>query len=259
MLSDERPSAPSPDKLRIKREQEFHDMRHTADSDPRVVTRPFYRIIEESHLFYSDLIYKDCAGSRVLEYGCGPGSEGFELAKRRASVDGIDISPAAVNLAASKAHAEGLESLKFSVMDAETTSFGDETFDLVVGSGILHHLNLERAFAEIARILKPEGRAVFLEPLGHNPLINWYRRRTPELRTADEHPLLTSDLQGSKAFFRGQSVRYFHLSTLGAIAFAKTPIFDPLRRTLGSFDRLFFDVMPQSRKYAWMCVLELTR
>lgn len=40
----------------------------------------------------------------------------------------------------------------------------------------------------------------FSEPLGHNPIINWYRNRTPEMRTEDEHPLLIKDIEFAKIF-----------------------------------------------------------
>src|SRR3546814_15436315 len=77
----------------------------------------------------------------------------------------------------------------FSVDNAEQTSFPDASFDRIGGSGILHHLDLDSAYAEIARLLKPGGRAVFLEPLGHNPLYHAYRDRPPPMRTENENPL----------------------------------------------------------------------
>jgi ubiquinone/menaquinone biosynthesis C-methylase UbiE len=64
-------------------------------------------------------------------------------------------------------------------MNAEATTFPDNSFDLICGSSILHHLNLDKACAEIRRILRPDGGAVFIEPLGHNPLINMFRKLTP--------------------------------------------------------------------------------
>ena len=96
----------------------------------------------------------------------------------------------AIEQAIEHARAEGLEDrLTFRVMDAEQLEFADDSFNLVCGSGVLHHLDLNRAYAEVARVLEPTGIGVFEEPLGHNPAINAYRRRTPEMRTVDEHPL----------------------------------------------------------------------
>jgi hypothetical protein len=40
-----------------------------------------------------------------------------------------------------------------------------------------------------------------MEPLGHNPLLNWYRARAPDLRTPDEHPLLARDLALAESCF----------------------------------------------------------
>jgi SAM-dependent methyltransferase len=46
--------------------------------------------------------------------------------------------------------------------DAESLPFADESFDLVLGHAVLHHLpNLDRAFAEFHRVLAPGGRIVF--------------------------------------------------------------------------------------------------
>ena len=83
----------------------------------------------------------------------------------------------------------------------------DDSFDLVCGSGILHHLDLPAAMRELARVLRPSGRAVFMEPLGHNPAINAFRNRTPELRTPDEHPLLGKDLKLCRRYFGSVEVK----------------------------------------------------
>ncbi len=86
-------------------------------------------------------------------------------------------------------------------MDAENLKFNDHTFDLVYGSGILHHLSIEKAIVEIKRVLKKDGRAIFYEPLGHNIFINIFRLLTPSLRSEDEHPLLIKDLELIKRTF----------------------------------------------------------
>jgi ubiquinone/menaquinone biosynthesis C-methylase UbiE len=81
----------------------------------------------------------------------------------------------------------GVVNAQFDVMNAEELEFEDAAFDVIFGSGIIHHLDVPRAYSELARVLAPGGSAVFVEPLGHNPLIRVFRNRTPELRTPDEH------------------------------------------------------------------------
>ena len=79
-------------------------------------------------------------------------------------------------------------------MDAHDLQFDEGTFDLVIGNGILHHLDLDVSTNEILRVLKPNGRAVFLEPLSANPLLMVFRWLTPKARTEDESPLSRNEL-----------------------------------------------------------------
>lgn len=74
-------------------------------------------------------------------------------------------------------------------MDANHLKFADNYFDVVYGSGILHHLDFEQAVKEIYRVLKPGGTIVFQEPLARNPIGKFVRKKTPEARTPDEKPL----------------------------------------------------------------------
>jgi len=83
---------------------------------------------------------------------------------------------------------------RFLVMDAHALEFPDRHFDLVFGSGILHHLDLDLALAEIRRVLKPDGLMLFSEPLDNNPVGRLVRRLTPHARTADERPLRHAEL-----------------------------------------------------------------
>jgi SAM-dependent methyltransferase len=79
--------------------------------------------------------------------------------------------------------------------DAHHTPYPDAAFDLVIGDGILHHLDLDVALGEVHRVLKPGGRAVFREPRLDNPLLKLFRRLTPSARTEDERPLDAADLR----------------------------------------------------------------
>jgi ubiquinone/menaquinone biosynthesis C-methylase UbiE len=219
----------------------------------------YYLITQRSTACYQERALASSKDKNVLEYGCGPGSLAFHLVKYAATVVGIDISEVAIEQAKARAKNERLENVSFLVMDAENLTFADEAFDLICGSAILHHLNLGRAFAEIARTLKSGGVAVFLEALGHNPALNLYRKFTPALRTEDEHPLLMRDLQTADLYFGKVEKHFFHLFSLAAIPLHRLPVFEKVLAFLEGVDRLAFKLLPFMRKYAWITVLVLSQ
>ncbi len=139
----------------------------------------------------------DPRDKRVLLYGCGPAHETRRFVQSGAAhVSGIDISDAEIAQAQRTAREDGYEDrVDFRAGDAHATGFPDDSFDLIVGIAILHHLDVPQALAELRRVLAPGGRAVFLEPLAHNPLLRLGRRFTPSARTADEHPFTVEDWQ----------------------------------------------------------------
>lgn len=83
---------------------------------------------------------------------------------------------------------------KFIIMDAHRLDFPDQYFDVVFGTGILHHLDLDRALSEIARVLKSDGIFLFGEPLDNNPVGRLIRQLTPNARTDDERALRQPEL-----------------------------------------------------------------
>jgi ubiquinone/menaquinone biosynthesis C-methylase UbiE len=243
---------------RLEREAAFHDV--SFSSEVRADAYKFYTVTVTAVRRYQDLIFQNIAGKRVLEYGCGTGSSAFDLARSGATVVGIDISPVAIEMAARKAEEEGVgNSTEFQLMNAEELEFPDSSFDLICGTGILHHLDLEKSYSEIARVLAPGGRAVFSEPLGHNPLINWYRNRTPHMRTPDEHPLLARDLEMARKYFPTVDMRFFQLCSLGVVPFRSTPLFKPLYAVAEGVDRVMMKVVPGLKWWAWNVVIELRK
>ena len=240
---------------RKSREAEFHD-RAFADETRQKVQK--WYLLHSAQDFYRELLESRSDGAEVLEYGCGPGSHSYFVAEHGAgNVVGIDISPVGIEKAAAEAEKRGLENISFRVMDAEQLEFADNSFDLVCGSAILHHLDLERAYAELARVLRPTGTALFVEPLGLNPIINLYRNRTPSLRTVDEHPLLFDDLKQADRWFGNVRARFYYLGALAAVPARNTAAFDGLVRSLEAIDRLAFRYLPPVRRFAWYIVLEL--
>ncbi|MFN2579052.1 MAG: class I SAM-dependent methyltransferase [Pyrinomonadaceae bacterium] len=101
-------------------------------------------------------------GLKVLEIGCGMGTDGAQFARAGADYTGVDLTEAAVDLARKRFALSRLDG-EFRVSDAEKLDFDDESFDLVYSHGVLHHTpDIQAAVREIHRVLKPGGRAVIM-------------------------------------------------------------------------------------------------
>ncbi|HLI60904.1 MAG TPA: class I SAM-dependent methyltransferase [Solirubrobacteraceae bacterium] len=239
---------------RLAREQAFHDARFAHGDSHRSADR-FYAINRASDAYFRMALDAARPGARVLDYGCGDGAYGALHAAIREdlAVTAIDLSPVAIEHARERARSAGVEDrIDFRVMNAEALELPDDEFDYVVGLGVLHHLDLAAALREITRVLKPDGGGVFVEPLGHNPLINLYRRGTPEQRTSDEHPLLLDDLDLIARSFRSCDASFFHLFGLLALPLGGTRAMSPAVRTLDALDQACFRRFPSLRRHAWM-------
>lgn len=130
-------------------------------------------------------------GKVVLDYGCGDGESTAQLLAHGARhVHGVDLSETAV----AQARARGLANASFQAADAHRLPWPAQSFDVVVGRAILHHLDLPAATRELVRVLRPGGELFFVEPLYHNPLAAVFRWLTPAARTADEKPLTRAEV-----------------------------------------------------------------
>jgi SAM-dependent methyltransferase len=245
------------DRARLDRERSFHDDRFTDDGD-RAAAKKYYSVTRASSARLDEILTRVPAGARALELGCGVTNHTEALASRGVDVVAIDLSPVAVMEMGQRLQDAGLDANTcVEVMNAEELGFDARSFDLVVGTGILHHLVLDRAFEELSRVLRPDGVAVFVEPLGTNPMINGYRALTPRMRTPDEHPLVPGDFDAASRYFGRVEVEHFHATSLAAVALRGTKAFDPVLARLESLDQRLFDRRPASRRLAWSCVLSL--
>jgi ubiquinone/menaquinone biosynthesis C-methylase UbiE len=100
----------------------------------------------------------------ALEIGSGTGYFSLNLMQQGliGRLTATDISPGMLAQLASTAAGLGLDDVTTVVTEAETLPFDDESFDLVLGHAVLHHIpDLDRAFAEFKRVLRPGGSIVF--------------------------------------------------------------------------------------------------
>lgn len=194
-------------------EQEFHDRwARDIDVDTLLVRESFEACTAmENRCAFESL--SPVKGKRLLDLGCGAGETSVYFAGQGALVTAADISPEMVAVGRRLAARHDVR-VEFLTTAAEKLPFPDGHFDAVFGNGVLHHVDLIPALKEIRRVLKPGGKAVFIEPLKHNPVIGLYRRLASDNRTPTEFPLGFGDLPRIRAVFPRLSHREFWFFTL---------------------------------------------
>jgi len=232
-------------------------------SDPMWSNFKYYSVEKKNLAFVTEWLQEYCRNAMVLDYCCGNGDDSIRIAKDMmvSRIVGIDISDVAIKNCKIRAEENGFEDkTEFLVMDAEHLEFADNTFDTIVIYGVLHHLKLDQAFSELARVLKPDGRIIATEALRHNPLIHLYRKRTPHLRTAWEvdHILGRSELKLAENYFGEVEKHFFDLTTLIAVLLRRTVLFSPLLTVLEGVDNVLLK-MPGIQWMAWKVVFTLAK
>jgi len=138
----------------------------TIEKIPWPITR-FYNSFVCKYLdnFYNQIaeeMSKNNIGGAIFDAGTGPGRLPIKIAQLMPTVTiiGMDASQDMIKIARKNAERAGVSRAKFVVGSAYRTGFNDSTFDLVVSTGLVHHLEKPvQAFDELYRILKPRGEA----------------------------------------------------------------------------------------------------
>jgi ubiquinone/menaquinone biosynthesis C-methylase UbiE len=99
---------------------------------------------------------------KVLEIGCGIGTDASQWAKGSAEYTGVDLTEKAVSVARKRFEIYGYQG-ESQTADAEDLPFESESFDIVYSFGVLHHTpDTQKAINEVHRVLKPGGRAFIM-------------------------------------------------------------------------------------------------
>ena len=249
---------------RLQLESQYHDAEGFERDDNSLIVGVYASGVFDEAEAYHLAALGDVAGQHVLDYGCGTGGTTAHLLQRGARVTGFDISVTRLQEARQRVAGEpGGASTGLLQCAAEMLPFRNETFDAVLGKQILHHLDLAVAIPEIARVLRPGGRAVFLEPLIHNPFLEGYRRLTPHLRSPTERALSVGQLAWMGSHFRACSHREFILFSvlpvLAATLGGRRGAWAGWQQAMQRVDRALLNALPAVGRYCWETVIVLQR
>ena len=160
---------------------------------------------------------------KLLDFGCGKGELSLIFSKIGYEVFGFDLSPNNIEIAKQLARKyEMTERIHFSVMTAEKLDYPTDYFDVVVGTDILHHVDISQALSECSRVLKKGGLAMFHEPvrvpvfdtLRETKFGKWLVPSEASLEchiTQDERKLTADDLEIIRSFGPDSSAQRFLL------------------------------------------------
>jgi ubiquinone/menaquinone biosynthesis C-methylase UbiE len=249
---------------RIQSEKDWHDSEEVQRNESTLIRGVYGSgLFAEAEASFLNAL-GDVQGLRILDFGCGTAGTSFQLQARGAVVTGIDLSVARIIEGKGwYSRPENRREPDFAVSAGEYLPFNDETFDAVFGKQILHHVVLETALPEIVRVLKRGGKAVFLEPLRHNPILEGYRRLTPDLRSPDERALSFSDLETIASHFstwwHEEYILFSVLPVLVNTLLRGRYSFQGTMRRLQKLDRAVARNLPALTRFYWETILVLQK
>lgn len=245
------------------KELEFHNLHRDQDTlidlpqdtyEKLYGNKRFYGTVELSSKYVQNWIKSNSPNRIVLDYACGNG--GNAIAAARAGADlviGIDISDISIQNARVFSEQQGTSQNTFFVQaDCENTELPDKSIDVIICSGMLHHLDLSYALFELRRILKPGGVVLAVEALDYNPLIKLYRNRTPAMRTEWEksHILSYKDLAFASRFFEIKNIKHWHLLSIAGVWVPH------ILTLLNAVDKIILNI-PFIKMWSWMFTFEM--
>ena len=198
-------------------------------------------------------------GKKVLELGTGTGGTATMLAKQGASVVGIDLLPFRLDEAKARVNQHNVtNAVDFSVMDATQLAFPDDTFDFIISKSVLVFTEHAQTAKECYRVLKPGGKAIFIENMRNHPMV-WLYRKLFLKYSRELHYFSIADIKAIGKEFDEMEHREFHLLSLGALFWQKVipiPLFyRGTLQLLRLIDRSLLRMLPILKRFCWITAM----
>lgn len=206
------------------------------------------------------------AGTVAVDLGGGLGLGAILLAKRGARVVICDVSLPRLREAKKNIEALGLGArVRYVLGSGERLPFRSGSLGALFTKSVLIHTRLEETARECGRVLAPQGRGAFIEPMRKNPFVNLYRALaapkvwksiTTYFRAA-EFRILAEGLRasgGGKIHFRG----FFLLGFLASVfhfAISSPSLYRMAECAGQTADEALFRLFPKWRRRCWFGVL----
>lgn len=200
------------------REAEFHDQWGSSTQIDGIEVSKYFTAETSVDFKLAEKLLGSLKNKKILDLGCGLGEASVYFALQGAKVTALDISPKMLECVKKLAGRYRVSpQIKVIESAAESIPCQKNSYDLVFGGNVLHHVNIKKASREIKRILKKDGKAVFIEPLGYNPIIQIYRNLAGDVRTKMEHPFTFKDIREVGSSFK--KVNHYEQQLLTTLIF----------------------------------------
>lgn len=205
----------------------------------------------------------DVRGKKVLDVACGIGQTTQILAERGAQVVALDFSATGLEKTRARVDAAGVGAqVKTVQASVEQIPFEADEFDLVFAQNFLMHVSALKVGQEIWRVLKPNGKAVFIEPLAHHPVVKIYRKFFSGYKGTRPRWTTHHELAELARPFHKVTTHSFYLATaLASVSFIqkRRGLLKIVFTVLHQIDKLLLKIAPHSERYAWIAVTELVK
>lgn len=227
--------------------------------DQHALTRPVYSTNRAVRSFIDKWIKHNSKDKVVLDLACGSGEMTLAAAQAGASIAiGTELAPITIQ-SNNNLKAEADNNLFFILDDVENMQMPSNSVDIIICSGMLHHVDLATAFPEINRVLKKGGKILAIEALKYNPVFNLYRKLTPGARTHWEaaHILGLKEVNFANKYVPVEKIRYWQLFTILSIFFPKT-IRPYILKFMEMLDSIVLNI-PYLNRMAWIFTIEFKK